>query len=182
LATKGDIMTQAMKELQRIKGIGSVFAQRFLDAGYDTFAKIAAAGEEELRSVRGINTQMVRSILAQASELAGEVDKTRIEKVEELKHKAALLMNQVQDIALNVHKHFKKKAAGKRGKKIRKEIARIITALEEAKGKLSTKVKKTGKVLTKAEKHLSEVTETGLKGLGKKLKKARKSLKKNLPK
>jgi len=174
-------MTQATKELQKIKGIGSVFAQRFVEAGYDTFAKIAAAGEEGLRNFRGINAQMVQSILAQAGELAGTVDNTRAEKVEELKQKAASVANQLQDIALNMRKRFQKEAAGNRGKKIKKEIARIIIALEKAEGKLETKVKKTGKVLVKAEKQLAGVAETGLKGLEKKLKKTRKSLNKNLP-
>jgi predicted flap endonuclease-1-like 5' DNA nuclease len=69
-------MAQTMKELQRIKGIGPVFARRFLAAGYDTISKIAAAGEEGLGKIRGINAQMVQSILTQARELAGEVDKT----------------------------------------------------------------------------------------------------------
>ncbi|MGP8154948.1 MAG: helix-hairpin-helix domain-containing protein [Smithella sp.] len=56
-------MTQAMKELQKIKGIGPVFAKRFLEAGYDTFAKITAAGKEGLSNIQGINAQMVQSIL-----------------------------------------------------------------------------------------------------------------------
>jgi uncharacterized coiled-coil DUF342 family protein len=174
-------MTQIMKELQRIKGIGTVLAQRFLEAGYDTFDKIAAAGEEGLRNIRGINAQMVQSILNQARELAGEVDKTRAEKVEELKQKAASMTNQVQDIALNVQKRFQKEAAGKRGKRVKKEIAKIIASLEKAEGKLQTKVKKNTKVLVKAKKKLAGLTETGLKGLEKGLKKTRKFLK-NLPK
>ena len=175
-------MAPTMKELQRIKGIGPIFAQRFLEAGYDTFSKIAAAGEEGLSNIRGINAQMVQSILTQASEMAGEVDKTRTEKVKELKQKAASVMHQVQDIALNVRKRFKKEAAGKRGKKVKKEIAKIIASLEKVEGKLQTKVKRTSKVLVKAEKKLAGLTETGLKGLEKGLKKTRQLLKKNLPK
>lgn len=174
-------MTQTIKELQRIKGIGTVFAQRFIEVGYDTFAKIAAAGEEGLRNIQGINAQMVQSILIQARELAGEVDKTHPEKVKELKQKATSMINQVQDIALNVNKRFQKEATGKRGKKVKKEIAKIINSLEKAEDKLQTKVKKNSKVLVKAKNKLSGLTETGLKGLEKGLKKTRKLLK-NLPK
>ena len=171
-----------IKELQRIKGIGKVFAQRFLEAGYDTFAKIAAAGEEGLSKIRGINAQMVESILTQARALAGEFDKARTEEVDDLKKKAVSVTNRVQDIAKDVQKRFRKEIVGKRGKKVKKEIARIISSLDKADGKLQTKAKKAAKVLVKAEKKLACLTEEGLKGLRKKLKKTRKSLAKNLPK
>jgi hypothetical protein len=102
--------------------------------------------------------------------------------VEELKQKAASVMDQVQGIAQNVHKRFPKEAAGKRAKKVKKEIAKILTSLEKAGSKLQTKVKKrTGKVLVKAERKLAGLTETGLKGLEKGLRKTRKSLMRNLP-
>lgn len=175
-------MTQTMKELQRIKGIGPVLAQRFFEAGYDTFSKITAAGEEGLRNIRGIKAQMVHSILTQASELAGEADKTRAAKIAGLQQKTVAVATQVQDIALNVQKRFQKEIAGKRVKKVKKEIAKIITSLEKAGCNLQTKRKKTSKVLVKAEKKLAALTNTGLKGLGKGLKKTRKSLTKNLPK
>lgn len=175
-------MAQTMRELQRIKGIGTVFAQRFLDAGYDTFAKIAAAGEAGLSNIRGMNAPLVKSILPQARQLAGSVDKIRTAEVELVKQKAASVTHQVQDIGLHVQKRFQKEAAGKRGKKIKKEIARILASLEAAGDKLETKVKKTGKVLNKAEKKLADLSEAGLKGLGKGLKKTRKSLNKKLPK
>jgi Holliday junction resolvasome RuvABC DNA-binding subunit len=174
-------MTQTIKELQRIKGIGPTFAQRFLEAGYDTFSKIAAAGEEGLRNIRGINAQMVQSILTQAKEMVGEVDKTRTEKVEELKQRAASVMNQVQDIAQNVHKRFPKEAVGKKGKKVKKEIAKILTSLEKTKGQIPTKVKRTSRALVKVEKRLAGLMEAGFKGLGKGLRKTRKLIQKNFP-
>jgi len=169
-------MKQAMKELQKLKGVGNILARRFIEAGYDTFAKIAATGEEGLRNIQGLNPRMVPSILAQAAELAGEAGKTRAEKVEELKLKAASMKEQVQDIALSVRNRFKEEATGKTGKKVEKEILKVISSLEKVESKLETKVKKTGKVLVKAEKRLAGLTETGLKGVGKGLKKARKSL------
>ena len=174
-------MTQIMEELQKIKGIGTVFAQRFIEAGYDTVAKIAAAGEDGLRNIRGLNAQLVQSILIQARELAGEVDKTRSERVKELKQRAASITNQMQDMALKVRKRFAKGAANKRGKKVKKEIEKIINSLEKAEGKLQTRVKRNRKVLVKAQKKLASLTETGVKGLERGLKKTRKLLE-NLPK
>src|SRR5512134_11561 len=44
-----------LKELQQIKGVGEVVAQRLVEAGFDSFAKVAEAGEEGLRNIRGIN-------------------------------------------------------------------------------------------------------------------------------
>ena len=36
-------MKDGMKELQKLKGVGEVLSRRFVEAGYDTFAKIAIA-------------------------------------------------------------------------------------------------------------------------------------------
>ena len=174
-------MTQTLQKLQKIKGLGPIFSKRFLEAGYDTAAKIVAAGKEGLSKIEGMNAKVAASILAQASELAGEGDKTRTEKVKELKQKAASVMKQVQDIALNVPKRFPKADAGKRGKKVKKEIAKIMTSLKKVEGRLQIKMKRTGKVLFKAEETLACLTDAGLKRLEKGLRKTRKSLKKNLP-
>ena len=50
-------MKQRMRELQKLKGVGEVLSRRFVEAGYDTFAKIAAAGEEGLKKIQGLNPQ-----------------------------------------------------------------------------------------------------------------------------
>jgi hypothetical protein len=77
-------------------------------------------------------------------------------------------------------KRFPEEAAGKRGKRVKREIAIINTSLGKVESKLQTKIKRTGKVLVKVEKKLAGLTETGLKGLEKGLRKTRKSLKKIL--
>ena len=80
-------MKAGMKGMQKLKGIGEVLSRRLIEAGYDTFAKVAVAAEEELRKIQGINPRQIKSIVAQASELAEEAEKGRAEKVEELKKK-----------------------------------------------------------------------------------------------
>jgi Holliday junction resolvasome RuvABC DNA-binding subunit len=170
-------MKEGMNELQKLKGVGKVLAQRFVEAGYDTFAKVAAAGEEELKKIPGINPRMVRAIVTQAGELAGEAENSRAKRVEELKQWAASLKEQVQGIALGVRDRFKDEVAGKAGKKAEKEIVKVITSLEKVEGTLESRLKKAGKGLAKAEKRLEGLVDAGLKGVGKGLKKARKSLK-----
>jgi len=173
----GGTVKIGLKELQTLKGVGIVLSQRFVDAGYDTFAKIAAAGEDELKKIRGINPRAIQSIIAQAGELAGEAHKSKEEKVEELKARLAFLKSQVQTIALDVRDRFLEETAGKTGKKVELALVKIVSSLEKVEGKLESKAKKAGKGLARAEKRLEGLTGSGLKDIGKKLKKARKSLK-----
>jgi DNA anti-recombination protein RmuC len=173
-------MKRRMKELQQLKGIGEVLSRRFVEAGYDTFAKVAAAGEEGLKKIQGINPRMIQPILAQAGEMIGEAKKTKAEKVQELKQKTDALKVQVQEIALNVRDRFKADLSGKVGRKMEKEIVNVFTSLERVEGKLESKAKKAGKGLVKAEKRLENLAGAKLKGVGKGLRRARKSLEKVL--
>lgn len=169
-------MVPAMKELQKLKGVGEVLSQRFIDAGYDTFAKIAAAGEEGLRRIPGVNPRMLASIVAQAVVLSAETVKSKAQKTEELKLRIAALKEQVQKITLSVRDRFRAEVTGKSGRKLEKEILKLLDALEKTEGRLENRVKKTGKVLVKAERRLEGLTVSGLKKIGKGLKKAKKSL------
>lgn len=170
-------MLLMMKELQKLQGVGEVLSRRFMEAGYDTFAKVAAAGEEGLRKIPGINPRMTGSIVAQAAALSTETVKSKASKTEELKLRAAALKEQVQAIALSVRDRFAADVSAKGGRKLEKEILKLIGTLEQVEGKLETRVKRAGKVLIKTEKRLEGLTVSGLKKIGKGLKKARKSLK-----
>lgn len=171
-------MKQGARELQKLKGVGEVLSRRFMEAGYDTFARIVEAGEEGLRKIPGVNPRMLGSIVAQAGELAGESKKNRAQRVDALRLKAESLKERVQGIALSVRDRFRDEVAGEAGRKVEKEILKVITTLEKVEGKLETRVKKAGKGLAKAERKLEELSLSGLKKVGKGLRKARKSLKK----
>ena len=173
-----DDMKKKLTELKRIKGVGEVMSRRFVEAGYDTFAKLVAAGEEGLKKVQGINQRMVSAILEQAGQLAGAGRTTKAQKVEELKRRAASLKEQVQGVALRARDNFQKELAGKTGKKVEKQVMKVIASLEKVEGKLETRLKKAGTGLAKAEKSLGILAEAGVADIGKGLKKARKSLKK----
>ena len=170
-------MPPVMKELQKLKGVGEILSRRFVEAGYDTFAKIAAAGEEGLRKIPGVNPRMLASIVAEAAALSGDIAKSKDQKTAELKLRVAALKEQVQGIALSVRDRFRDEVAGKAGRKLEKEMLKVIGALEKVEGRLETRVKRAGKGLIKAEKKLEGLTMASLKKIGNGLQKARKSLK-----
>ena len=171
-------MKKKIKELKQLRGVGEVLSARLVQAGYDTFAKLVAAGEEGLKKVQGINQRLLPAILEQAGQLAGEGRPSKVQKVEELKRQAASLKGLVQGVALRVRENFQEESVGKIGKKVEKQILKMIASLEKVEGKLETRVKKAGKGLAKAEKNLALLAAAGLEDIGKDLKKARKSLKK----
>ncbi len=171
-------MKKKLNELKQLRGVGEVLARRLVEAGFDTFSKVTAAGEEGLKKVQGINQRVVPAILEQAGLLAGEGRATKAQKVEELKRHAASLKEQVQGVALRVRENFPEELAGKTGKKVEKQIMKVIASLEKVEGKLETRVKKAGKGMEKAGKSLALLAAAGLADIGKGLKKTRKSLKK----
>ena len=63
-------MAKTAADLQQLKGVGKVLADRLCAAGLDGFAEIARAGEEGLKKVSGINPRAAGSILEQAKRLA----------------------------------------------------------------------------------------------------------------
>lgn len=173
-------MKDSMKELQKIKGIGEILARRFVEAGYDTYAKVAEAGEEALTAVKGINPRAIASIVSQAAGFADEGGKARARRVEELKAAAATLKGQVEGIARSVSERFPEELQGKKGRKIEKEILKMMSALERVEGKIGKRIKRSGKGLAKAEDRLAGLAEESAKRVGKGLKRARKSLKRVL--
>ncbi len=171
-------MKRQIRELQKLKGIGEILARRFYEAGYDAPAKIAAAGEEDLRKIPGVNPRMLSQIIAQAALLAEEEKKSRDEKIEELKSLAASMKTRINDLALELRERFQEEITGKKGDKVEKEIRKFILSLEKIEGKLPARAKKAGKGLVKAENRISVLSDSGLAEIGKIMRKARKSLKK----
>lgn len=167
-----------LNEVNQLRGVGKVLSGRLVAAGYDTFAKVTAAGEEGLKKVQGINQRIIPAILEQAGQLAEEGRTTRAQKVEALKQRLAGLKEQVQGIAPRVRESFPEEIAGKSGKQVEKQIMKLIASLEKVEKKLETRVKKAGKGIAKAGKRIALLAESGVADTGKGLKKARKSLKK----
>jgi hypothetical protein len=171
-------MKKTMKELQKIKGVGEILTQRFIKAGYDSFDRIVAAGEQGLKQIKGISPHMIPSMIEQATSLAAECSTARARKVAEIKAAAAAIREQVEGIARAVKERAGEELQGKSGSKIETQLRKMIAALEKVERTLDKRVKGARKRLAKAGKCLATLSaETGIKGIGSGLKKARKSLK-----
>lgn len=70
-------MNKPMKELQQLKGIGTVLSQRLFESSYDTIAKIASAEEKGLERIAGMNPKKVRAVVTQARKIIGEAEKNQ---------------------------------------------------------------------------------------------------------
>ncbi|BEH09485.1 MULTISPECIES: helix-hairpin-helix domain-containing protein [Geobacter] len=173
-------MADVQKELQKIRGIGEVLAKRLAEAGHDTFGKIAAAGEEGLRAIKGMNPRSVASIVAQAAELAEGKAEDRARRVEELKAAALTLREQVEGVARTVRERFADELEKKTARRVEKEFLKVVTTLEKVEGKIGRRVKRAGKGLAKAEKRLAGLADTGLKEVEQGLRRTRKALKRVL--
>ncbi|GFE57916.1 helix-hairpin-helix domain-containing protein [Geobacter sp. AOG1] len=166
------------KELQKLRGVGEILAARFVAAGLDTFAKVAAAGTTGLAQIRGVNPRLIPAIISQAESLAEGAKGDRRQKVEELKKSAALLKKRLQDMPLQLKERFQAELTGTAGRKVEKQLLKTLASLEKVERKLGNRVKKTGKGLVRAEERLITLADASFKDVGRGLKKARKSLRK----
>jgi len=173
-------MKKSVKQLQQIRGIGEVLAKRLVEAGHDTYEKLHALGEEGLRTVKGIKSQSVGSILAQAAELAESKEKDRARRVEELRAAATTLRQQVEEISRSAKERFADEIQGQGGKKLEKQVARIMTLFDRVEGKLEKRAKRAAKGLARAEARLVGLVEGNVKEMEKGIRRARKSLKRIL--
>ena len=174
-------MKKQMNKLIKIRGVGEVLAKRLVEAGLESYEKIAAAGEERLLNIKGMNPRAVPGILIQSEQMLAEVQAGKSRKEEELKQSAQALREHVQGIAVDLRDRFSADLAGKMGKKVEKDIMKVILSLEKVETKLqSSSRKRTAKGLAKAEQRLGGLEGADLNKARKGLQKARKSLKKVL--
>jgi hypothetical protein len=170
-------MDEALKELTRLRGIGPVLGRRLLDAGLDGFEKIAGAGEKGLKDIRGLNPRMISSLLSQIAVLTTDAVVARDSALKEMMQRADRLAGTVQDMAAQIRDRLEPDGVRKDGRRMEKEIFRILLLLEKLPARFGSKRKRTSKGLDRAEEALQFPGEAGLKEMGKGLKKTRKALK-----
>lgn len=173
-------MKKQIDKLKKLRGVGDVLARRLVEAGIDSYEKIAAMGEEGLLKIKGMNPRAVPGILTQAEEFVADMQAGKSRREEELKQAALALREHVQGVAVDLKDRFSEDIAGKMGKKVEKEIMKMIVSLEKVEAKLVTRGKRAAKGMAKAEKRLDGLQEAGLNKVRKGLQKARKSLKRVL--
>lgn len=169
-------MVQTAADLEQLKGVGRVLAKRLYDAGFDSFAKIAQAGEEGLKKVRGVNPRYLGSILEQARQLSEATLTGRQARVEALKQRLSEVKEQVQALAETTRQRFQEELSGKSGKKLTSDLVRIEDALEQITDGGKKKSKRAGKALIKAQKRVAGLEDASLKKVRKGLKRARKTM------
>ena len=173
-------MVQMAADLQRLKGIGSILAKRLYDAGFDSFTKIAQAGEEGLKKVRGISPRAVTSILEQAKQLSDAPQPGRQEREDAVKKQLAEVREKIETLAHSTRDRFQKDLAGRSSKKLTADLVRIEDALVKIDGGGRKRSKRAGKALIKAEKRVVGLEDASLKKVRKGLKRARKAVLKAL--
>jgi hypothetical protein len=169
-------MVQTAADLQQLKGVGRVLAKRLFDAGFDSFAKIAQAGEEGLKKVRGVPPRTVGSILEQAKQLSQSAKSGPAERDEALRKHLSEVREKVESLARGARDRFQEQLTGKCGRKLAADLVRIEDALRQMDDGGKKSAKRAGKALVKAEKRVTGLEEVGLKKLRKGLKRARKAV------
>lgn len=167
-------MRSEERELQRIRGIGKILARRFCESGYGTPACIAAATEEELRKIPGVNPRMISSMICEAASLSGPA--TTDPGLQGLAPQVARLRAAVAAVSLNVVSRIDVEKQGKGAKKLEKEtqqLQQVLTALENT---ADRKMKRLAKVLAKGEKRVASLSERKPGRVAKGFRKTRKRL------
>lgn len=169
-------MAKSAADLQQLKGVGAVLAKRIFDAGFDTFDKLAQAGEEGLKKIPGIPSRAIASIVEQARQRADVKPEASPERKEAIKRHLLEVRQRVEALAQSARERFQQKLAGKQGKKLSSDLIRMEDALTQMDSGGKKQSKRAEKALTKAEKRIAGLDEAGLKKVHKGLKKARKAV------
>lgn len=173
-------MVQSAADFRQLKGVGMILGKRLYDAGFDSFAKIAQAGEEGLRKVRGVNPRHINSILEQARELAGLDQEEKQDPALQMRQRVSEVREQVENLAQTTRDRFAGEISEKCGRKIGSDLERIENALSQMHDFGKKRSKRIAKILSKAEKKVTGLDDASLKKVRKGLKKARKTVLKAL--
>ena len=157
----------SMQELQQIRGIGKVLAQRLIAAGNDSCAKVAALGEEGLKQFKGINHQAIPAILEQAAQLAKQDGHDREVRIAALKEFAAKLRQSVQDLTTSAREHLSDDLSKKAERKLTDALIDFLVTLEKVEGRAHKRIKRTGRGLAKAGARLEGLATDNLKAMRK---------------
>lgn len=173
-------MVETTADLRQLKGVGMILGKRLYDAGFDSFAKIAEAGEEGLRKVRGVKPRAIGSILEQSRQLAGLDTAPGNQGAEEVQQRLAAVREKIEVLAQQTRDRFSEELTGKFGKKLSSELMRLETALLRMQDHGKKRSKRADKALLKAEKRVTGLEEASLKKVRKGFKRARKAVTKAL--
>jgi hypothetical protein len=173
-------MVRTAADLLQLKGVGRILGKRLFDAGFDSFAKIAQAGEEGLKKVRGISPRYLGIIVEQAKQLSQTAHHDQPARAEARHQRLSEVKEQVQSLAESTRERFQQELTGKAGRKLTSDLIRIEDALELLSDGGKKKSKRADKALTKVQKRVEGLEDVSLKKVRKALKRARKAVVKAL--
>ena len=169
------------KDLQQLKGIGRVLAQRLHGAGISSYEDVVEAGEEGLKRIAGIRPHSLSSILDQAKVLSEGKKAAKAERAEAMKGRIASVREKVERLAEVTGIRFPEELAAKPGKKLSAELEGVREALARLEGSALKRLKRAGRGLDKVEKRMEGLEDASLRKVRKAMKKSRKAVLKSLP-
>ncbi|HBG04855.1 MAG: hypothetical protein A2075_11345 [Geobacteraceae bacterium GWC2_58_44] len=170
-------MTGNEQELQQLQGIGRTLAQRLVEAGIGSIAKVAAAGEDQLCAVKGIKRSAVPQLMAQAGALQDSPPAGKEVQIADLELGLSGLRDQLRILVASAAVRYAQELVSKPGLKLFRSIEKLSVSLDKIEGRLELHPRRAGKVLAKAGKRLSSLGEADLVELRTGFNKARNALK-----
>lgn len=173
-------MVRTATDLQQLKGVGRILAKRLFDAGFDSFSKIAQAGEEGLKRVRGISPRATGLIVEQAKQLSQAPPTTHAQPGEAVTKRLSEVREKIESLARETRERFREELTGRCGKKLTSDLVRIEDALLQMVERGGKRSKRARKALVKTEKRVAGLENASLKKVRKGVKRARKAVLKAL--
>jgi ribosomal protein S13 len=170
-------MKDAVNQLQQIKGIGAVLAQRLVEAGIDSFERLAGASEAEMLAIKGMLASNIPVLQEQAREFAVAIHAVKTEaNLKQMLEDAERLREGMENLVLKLRDQQPENDDSKVQRNLRKEITRILATLERVESSLSDQFKRIGRKLAKAEAKLTVVAQDDVEALTKGLRDSRKTI------
>lgn len=175
----------AGKQLQRIKGIGAVLANRLVAAGLDCPARLAQAAPEDLAAIPGMNPRYIANIIEQAGRMADAAPQEEgavaaPDKSATLRQTAETLRRRVRDLADGLLTRKAERLSEEKKALLDKEVKKFLAQLEGVESCLDGQRKRARKALARAARRLRRLDSAGAGKLARGVKKARKSFKRIL--
>jgi hypothetical protein len=163
-------------DLKKIDGISNVLADRLKQEGIKTYRDVAKANPEALESIKGMDDLDIAAIQEQARILVAEEKQNHELQLKALLDNTDRLKSDIKNLVEHLRDATQQNPSNRSTKALRKEISRIMAALEQVETTLFSQMQRLGKGLAKADEKLAAVKNGTQEEITEGLKKARKKL------
>ena len=118
-------------DLKKIDGIGNVLADRLKQEGIKTYRDVAKANTEALQSIKGMDDLDIAAIQEQARILDAEEKQNHELQLKSLLENTDRLKSDMNNLVEHLRDAAQQNPTNRSTKAIRKEISRIMAALEQ---------------------------------------------------